>query len=513
MLELAVAGDAGLRGRAGRARAAGPVLHRRHPASAAGPGARRRVRPCCSAPTPPPELRAWHRAAELPGAGPDRGVRPARDAGPRLPARSPPPSRSRRSTSRPPRSAGGSGTGGRSGTGCPTPWRSTWPGTAYIWTQNDQESDDRGLRDAVRPRAAADPADRRRDPRRGGAAQGPERGRAQGPDRALPRAAGGAHRRAQGRARRGPRGQARLRRPGRAGAAGAALPRAGDGVQEGARRRPGRAAARGLRHRARGVPPAAGHHRSRSPATSWSGTWCRTTCSSSAASCCTRAGSPRWPPARARPWSPRCRSTSTRSPGAARTWSRSTTTWPAATRSGWGTSSSTSGLTRRLPRRHRALLARAPRRLPGRHHLRHQQRVRLRLPARQHGVLAGAAGPAGARLRHHRRGGLDPHRRGADAADHLGAGGQRGGRQVRPVQPPGGRAGAEADRRGQHPARRGREAAGGREDPAGGGAQALPGPARHAEEQAAAQDAERDRASSSWSSGWSSTPSPTASCR
>ena len=67
--------------------------------------------------------------------------------------------------------------------------------------------------------------------------------------------------------------------------------------------------------------------------------------------------------------------------------------------------------------------------------------------------------------------------------------------------------------RRQHPARRGRAAARGREDPAGGGAQAVPGPARHAEEQAAAQDAERDRGSSSWSSGWSSTPSPTASCR
>ena len=106
-----------------------------------------------------------------------------------------------------------------------------------------------------------------------------------------------------------------------------------------------------------------------------------------------------------------------------------------------------------------------PRRLPGRHHLRHQQRVRLRLPARQHGVLAGAAGAAGARLRDHRRGGLDPDRRGADAAHHLGPGGQRGGRQVRPVQPPGGRAGAEADRRRQHAAGRRREAAGGREDP------------------------------------------------
>ena len=71
--------------------------------------------------------------------------------------------------------------------------------------------------------------------------------------------------------------------------------------------------------------------------------------------------------------------------------------------------------------------------------------------------------------------------------------GQRGGRQVRPVQPPGGGAGAEADRGGQHPAGRGRAAAGGRQDPAGRRAQAVPGPARHAEEQAAAQAAERDR--------------------
>ncbi len=114
---------------------------------------------------------------------------------------------------------------------------------------------------------------------------------------------------------------------------------------------------------------------------------------------------------------------------------------------------------RRLSGRHRAVLARAARRLPGRHHLRHQQRVRLRLPARQHGVLAGAAGAAGARLRDHRRGGLDPDRRGPDAAHHLGPGGQRGGRQVRPVQPPGGGAGAEADRGGEHAAGRGREAA------------------------------------------------------
>ena len=49
---------------------------------------------------------------------------------------------------------------------------------------------------------------------------------------------------------------------------------------------------------------------------------------------------------------------------------------------------------RRVHRRHGARHDRAARRVPGRHHLRHQQRVRVRLPARQHGLLAGAARPA-----------------------------------------------------------------------------------------------------------------------
>ena len=60
-----------------------------------------------------------------------------------------------------------------------------------------------------------------------------------------------------------------------------------------------------------------------------------------------------------------------------------------------------------------------------RHHLRHQQRVRLRLPARQHGHVAGRQGPAGPRLRHRRRGRLDPDRRGPHPAHHLGPGGRR----------------------------------------------------------------------------------------
>ncbi len=47
----------------------------------------------------------------------------------------------------------------------------------------------------------------------------------------------------------------------------------------------------------------------------------------------------------------------------------------------------------------------------------------------------GAARPAGAHLRDRRRGRLDPHRRGAHPAHHLGPGGQRGRHQVRGAQP------------------------------------------------------------------------------
>ena len=59
------------------------------------------------------------------------------------------------------------------------------------------------------------------------------------------------------------------------------------------------------------------------------------------------------------------------------------------------------------------------------HHLRHEQRVRLRLPARQHGDLQAGDGAARPRVRHRRRGRLHPDRRGAHAADHL-----RSGREV-----------------------------------------------------------------------------------
>ncbi len=62
---------------------------------------------------------------------------------------------------------------------------------------------------------------------------------------------------------------------------------------------------------------------------------------------------------------------------------------------------------------------RAPRRLQRRHHLRHEQRVRFRLSARQHEARARPDGPAPVQLRHRRRGRFDPDRRGAHAADHF----------------------------------------------------------------------------------------------
>ena len=62
---------------------------------------------------------------------------------------------------------------------------------------------------------------------------------------------------------------------------------------------------------------------------------------------------------------------------------------------------------------------RAPEGLRLRRHLRDEQRVRLRLPARQHEVRAREHGPARSRLRDRRRGRLDPDRRGPHAPHHL----------------------------------------------------------------------------------------------
>ena len=68
-----------------------------------------------------------------------------------------------------------------------------------------------------------------------------------------------------------------------------------------------------------------------------------------------------------------------------------------------------------------------------RRHLRHQLRVRLRLPARQHGHAPRALRPARPPLLHRRRGRLHPHRRGAHAADHLRRAGD-GRRDLPPVR-------------------------------------------------------------------------------
>ena len=54
-----------------------------------------------------------------------------------------------------------------------------------------------------------------------------------------------------------------------------------------------------------------------------------------------------------------------------------------------------------------------------RRHLRHQQRARLRLSARQHEVRARPDGAARPQLRDRRRGRFHPGRRGAHAADHF----------------------------------------------------------------------------------------------
>ena len=90
-----------------------------------------------------------------------------------------------------------------------------------------------------------------------------------------------------------------------------------------------------------------------------------------------------------------------------------------------------------------------PCRLRRRRHLRHQLRVRLRLPARQHGAEHRPLLPARSPLRDRRRGRQHPHRRGADPADHLRLARGGGGSllHVRPTRedPRGRRVEAEAE--------------------------------------------------------------------
>ena len=93
----------------------------------------------------------------------------------------------------------------------------------------------------------------------------------------------------------------------------------------------------------------------------------------------------------------------------------------------------------------------APGGVPLGHHLRAEQRVRLRLPARQHEVPPAGLRAARAQLRHRRRDRLDPHRRGAHPAHHLRPhrGQHRAVRHGRPGHlRPGARAGLPARREG-----------------------------------------------------------------
>ena len=71
--------------------------------------------------------------------------------------------------------------------------------------------------------------------------------------------------------------------------------------------------------------------------------------------------------------------------------------------------------------------------LPLRRHLRHQLRAGLRLPARQPGGRGRREVTARPRLRDRRRGRQHPHRRGADAADHLRRA-RAGGRPLLPLR-------------------------------------------------------------------------------
>ena len=135
------------------------------------------------------------------------------------------------------------------------------------------------------------------------------RGRAQGADARVsraPRPSGPA--RSEGRAGRGSGGQARLRRSGRAGGARGPVPRAGEAVQEGAGGRPRtsccpRPSPRCARRAAGCWAPRSGD-RARA-------TWDMVPYDVQLIGGVVlhRAGSPRWRPARARPWSPPCRST------------------------------------------------------------------------------------------------------------------------------------------------------------------------------------------------------------
>ena len=264
MLELAVAGQPRLRGRAGGARAASGPRTRWTRSRRSAPGSPARLRPCCWVPmrprsSPPgtgrPSSPGWpgswcSRRPGHSGAGlaPDRRHRRG--------------SRDRHFGHRdPPAGAGGSagtvlGSRRRGGVYGPAPLifgRRMIKNlmTAVFGTRFDRE------RRRIQPTVDAIHAEEEQ-------AQGPERGRAQGPDRAFPGAPGGAHR-PRSRPSSTRCAQPSTAAPTRTSASSwsSAFHELETGVQEGAGRRPGRAPAGGLRHRAGGLPPADGHHRSR----------------------------------------------------------------------------------------------------------------------------------------------------------------------------------------------------------------------------------------------------------
>ena len=131
-------------------------------------------------------------------------------------------------------------------------------------------------------------------------------------------------------------------------------------------------------------------------------------------------------------------------------------------------------ISRTVGRLHRpapAQLAGPAQGLHGRHHVRHEQRIRFRLPARQYVELAGGSRAAQASLRDRRRGRLGADRRRPDSADYFRSRPQRRRPDVRAVPgsrresvqlaaqsgDPTGRRREEADRRrqeraGRHPA-------------------------------------------------------------
>ncbi|GBD29737.1 hypothetical protein HRbin32_00829 [bacterium HR32] len=109
--------------------------------------------------------------------------------------------------------------------------------------------------------------------------------------------------------------------------------------------------------------------------------------------------------------------------------------------------------------------------LPGGHHLRHQQRVRVRLPAGQHGSASRGRGAARAVLRHRGRGGLHPDRRSPHPPHHLRPSGGVHPQvlRVRQAGPP------PAAGRGLHRGREGQERLPHRRGRPQGGAHAGPG--------------------------------------